>query len=73
VIEVMNLTINGKIVQAPDDCTIMEAAKLPAQNYKGGDIFFIPMNTSITFGTPDYCKFFFTAYPANWQELSNKK
>ena len=38
-----------------------------------GDIFFIPMNTSITFGTPDYCKFFFTAYPANWQELSNKK
>lgn len=38
-----------------------------------GDVFFIPMNTSITFGTPDYCKFFFTAYPANWQELSNKK
>lgn len=38
-----------------------------------GDVFFIPMNTSITFGSPDYCKFFFTAYPANWQELSNKK
>lgn len=38
-----------------------------------GDVFFIPMNTSITFGSPDYCKFFFTAYPANWQELSNKR
>ena len=38
-----------------------------------GDVFFIPMNTSITFGSPDYCKFFFTAYPANWQELSGKK
>lgn len=38
-----------------------------------GDVFFIPMNTSITFGSPDYCKFFFTAYPSNWQELSNKR
>jgi len=38
-----------------------------------GDVFFIPMNTSITFGSPNYCKFFFTAYPSNWQELSGKK
>jgi ethanolamine utilization protein EutQ len=45
------------------------------ETYHGhaGDVFFIPMNTSITFGSPDYCKFFFTAYPANWQELSGKK
>ena len=45
------------------------------KTYKGyaGDVFFIPMNTSITFSSPNYCKFFFTAYPANWQELSNKK
>ena len=43
--------------------------------YRGhaGDVFFIPMNTSITFSSPNYCKFFFTAYPANWQELSGKK
>ena len=37
-----------------------------------GDVFFIPMNTSITFSSPDYCKFFFSTYPANWQELSGK-
>jgi len=45
------------------------------KTYKGhaGDIFFIPMNTSITFSSPNYCKFFFTAYPSNWQELSGKK
>lgn len=43
--------------------------------YKGhvGDVFFIPMNTTITFSSPGYCKFFFTAYPANWRELSGKK
>ena len=34
-----------------------------------GDVFFIPKNTSVTFGSPDYGKFFFTAYPANWREL----
>lgn len=44
------------------------------KTYRGhaGDVFFIPMNTSITFSSPDYCKFFFSTYPANWQELSGK-
>lgn len=44
------------------------------KTYRGraGDVFFIPMNTSITFGSPNYCKFFFTAYPQNWRELSGK-
>ena len=37
-----------------------------------GDVFFIPMGTSITFSVPDQCKFFFATYPANWQELSGK-
>lgn len=45
------------------------------KTYRGhaGDVFFIPMNTSITFSSPDYCKFFFSTYPANWQELSGQK
>lgn len=37
-----------------------------------GDCFLIPMGTRITFSVPDYCKFFFVTYPANWQELSGK-
>jgi ethanolamine utilization protein EutQ len=36
-----------------------------------GDVFFIPMNTKVTFSTPDKCKFFFVTYPANWAELVN--
>jgi ethanolamine utilization protein EutQ len=38
-----------------------------------GDVFFIPMGTSITFSVPNYCKFFFSTYPVNWQELSGEK
>ena len=38
-----------------------------------GDVFLIPMGTSITFSVPNYCKFFFSTYPANWQELSGEK
>ncbi|MGI6686281.1 MAG: ethanolamine utilization protein EutQ [Bacillota bacterium] len=34
-----------------------------------GDVFFIPMDTKVTFSTPDKCKFFFVTYPANWAEL----
>lgn len=36
-----------------------------------GDIFFIPMNTKVTFSTPDKCRYFFVTYPANWAELAN--
>jgi ethanolamine utilization protein EutQ len=45
------------------------------KTYSGhkGDIFLIPMGTSITFSSPDYCKFFFATYPVNWQELSGAK
>jgi len=57
------------IVEGDMDITV------DGKTYRGhaGDVFFIPMNTSITFGSPNYCKFFFTAYPSNWQELSGKK
>lgn len=34
-----------------------------------GDVFFIPMNTQVTFSSPDKCRFFFVTYPANWAEL----
>lgn len=36
-----------------------------------GDVFFIPMNTKVTFASPDKCRFFFVTYPANWAELAN--
>lgn len=36
-----------------------------------GDVFFIPMDTKVTFSTPNKCKFFFVTYPANWAELAN--
>jgi ethanolamine utilization protein EutQ len=36
-----------------------------------GDIFFIPMDTKVTFTTPNKCRYFFVTYPANWAELAN--
>lgn len=43
--------------------------------YRGGpgDVFYIPVNSHITFKTPDRVKFFYVTYPANWAELSGKK
>ena len=35
---------------------------------KAGDVLFIPKNTRIEFGTPTKVRFFYVAYPANWQE-----
>ncbi|MDR0466957.1 MAG: ethanolamine utilization acetate kinase EutQ [Deltaproteobacteria bacterium] len=35
---------------------------------KPGDVLFIPKNTSIEFGAPGKVKFFYVAYPANWQD-----
>lgn len=38
-----------------------------------GDVLFIPKETPVTFSSPDHCKFFFAAYPANWQDLCEEK
>jgi ethanolamine utilization protein EutQ len=38
-----------------------------------GDVIFIPKETAVTFSSPNYCKFFFAAYPANWQDLCEEK
>jgi len=35
---------------------------------KKGEIIFIPMNTSVTFSTPDSARFMYVTYPANWSE-----
>ncbi|MBS3994353.1 MAG: DUF861 domain-containing protein [Alkaliphilus sp.] len=35
---------------------------------KAGDIMFIPRNTTITFGCPDYVRFMYVTYPANWAQ-----
>lgn len=31
-----------------------------------GDVLFIPKGSSITFGTPEWVKFFYVTYPADW-------
>jgi len=31
-----------------------------------GDVLYIPKGTSITFGTPEWVKFFYVTYPAEW-------
>lgn len=33
---------------------------------KQGDVFFIPKNSSIEFGTPTHVRMLYVAYPANW-------
>ncbi|SJZ64634.1 ethanolamine utilization protein EutQ [Cetobacterium ceti] len=33
-----------------------------------GDVMVIPKNSSITFSAPEYAKFVYVVYPANWQE-----
>jgi len=33
-----------------------------------GDTIFIPKNTSIQFATPDFARFLYVVYPANWSE-----
>lgn len=38
-----------------------------------GDVIFIPKETPVTFSSPEHCKFFFAAYPANWQDLCEEK
>lgn len=33
-----------------------------------GDVILIPKNSKIKFSAPDYAKFIYVVYPANWQE-----
>jgi ethanolamine utilization protein EutQ len=35
---------------------------------KAGDVIMIPKNTSIKFSAPEYAKFIYITYPANWAE-----
>ena len=32
-----------------------------------GDVLYVPKGTHITFGTPDWVKFFYVTYPAEWR------
>lgn len=34
-----------------------------------GDVILIPKNSSIKFSAPEYAKFLYVVYPANWQQL----
>ncbi|MGL6064115.1 MAG: cupin domain-containing protein [Fusobacteriaceae bacterium] len=34
-----------------------------------GDVILIPKNTAIKFSVPNYAKFLYVVYPANWQQL----
>lgn len=33
-----------------------------------GDIILIPKDTAIKFSVPDFCRFMYVVYPANWEE-----
>lgn len=33
-----------------------------------GDVLFVPNGSSITFGTPDWVKFVYVTFPANWED-----
>lgn len=35
-----------------------------------GDIIFIPKDTTIKFSAPDYARFMYVTYPANWEEIA---
>ncbi|SMD12342.1 cupin domain-containing protein [Sporomusa malonica] len=34
-----------------------------------GDVFYIPKNTKVIFGSPNQAKVFYVTYPANWSEV----
>lgn len=38
-----------------------------------GDTMFIPKNTQVTFSSPDHATVFYTAFPANWEELCEEQ
>lgn len=46
--------------------TIKTGGKLYAM--KQGDVFHIPKGTSVVFGSPSFCKVFYSVYPANWMD-----
>lgn len=47
--------------------TIKTGGKL--YTMKAGDVFYIPKDTSVVFGSPNFCKVFYVVYPANWFSL----
>ncbi len=38
-----------------------------------GDVMFIPKGSTIQFSAPEYARFMFVAYPANWEEIARQK
>lgn len=44
---------------------LMDGSEVSA---KSGEVLFIPKGSSIVFHTPNYAKFVYVVYPANWQE-----
>lgn len=58
--EEFNVILEGKL-----DITIND------KTYHGstGDVFFIPKGSKITWSTPEFARFFFTTFPANWADL----
>ena len=46
---------------------IIDGRKVRAE---AGEVVYIPKNTSITFSAPEYAKFLYVVYPANWAETA---
>ncbi|GAA4649460.1 cupin domain-containing protein [Kistimonas scapharcae] len=38
-----------------------------------GDVIFIPKGSKIQFSAPDFARFLFVVYPANWEEIARQK
>ncbi len=45
---------------------IIEGRKIIGEK---GDVILIPKNTKVTFNVPEFCKFMYVVYPANWAEI----
>jgi len=55
----VNIVLEGELHVRCDGQTLVA---------KAGDVFFIPENSSIEFGTPTHVRMMYVAYPANWSE-----
>jgi ethanolamine utilization protein EutQ len=55
----VDVVLEGELVITRDGKSVRAGA---------GDTIFIPKGSSIKFGTPDYVRFIYVAFPANWDE-----
>jgi ethanolamine utilization protein EutQ len=74
IMELENTTLDWTLTYDEMDYVISGALEIIIDGRKvraeAGEVIYIPKNTSITFSAPEYAKFFYVVYPANWSETS---